>query len=353
MGTIRVGQWATGAVGQEALAGILEAPGLELVGVRVTSAAKDGVDAGTLAGRDPVGIAATTSTAQLLAARPDCIVYTPRTPSVDEVDALLRAGIDVLTTAFAFDPVHAAPEVRDALAAACAAGGSTFHASGLNPGSFSGAVPLALSGLTRRLERLTLQERADWSVYESTEITFDQMRFGRPAEEVTLAAAESLAFTSDLFRQQVWLLGDALHAGLDEVVTHHEVAVATGAVPVFDRVVEAGTVNGQRFRWVGRSGGEERVEIEAIWTLGEVDADWPTPQHGWTIVLEGEPSVYAHVLTMASMSKPLELAEHVRAASAATAMQVVNAVPLVHAAPAGFATAADLGLVTSLQGFGG
>lgn len=353
MDPIRVAQWATGAVGREALLGILEAPGLEFVGVRVTTADKDGVDAGVLAGRDPVGILATTSTERLLATRPDCVVYTPRTPDVGEVAALLRAGVDVLTTAFAFDPVHALPEVRDALAAACEAGGSSFHASGLNPGNFSGAVPLALSGLTRRLERLTLQERADWSVYESTEITFDQMRFGRLPAEVTLDASESLAFTSDLFGQQVWLLGDALHAGLDEVVTHHEVAVATTPVPVFDRVVEPGTVNGQRFRWVGRCAGDERVEIEAIWTLGEVDADWPNPQHGWTIALEGEPSVYAHVLTMASLSKPKELADHVRAASAATAMQVVNAVPLVHAAPAGFATAADLGVVSSLQGFGG
>lgn len=178
------------------------------------------------------------------------------------------------------------------------------------------------------------------------------MRFGRVPAEVALDASESLAFTSDLFCQQVWLLGDALHAGLDEVVTRHEVAVTATAVPVFDRVVEPGTVNGQRFRWVGRSGGEERVEIEAIWTLGAVDADWPNPQHGWTITLEGEPSVYAHVLTMASLSKPKELADHVRAASAATAMQVVNAVPLVHAARPG-SRPADLGLVMSLQGFGG
>jgi hypothetical protein len=32
---------------------------------------------------------------------------------------------------------------------------------------------------------LTLQERADWSVYDSTAITFDNMRFGAPVDEVT------------------------------------------------------------------------------------------------------------------------------------------------------------------------
>lgn len=350
---VRVVQWATGAVGREAVLGVLDAPGLLLVGALVTSAEKDGRDVGDVVGRDPVGVVCTTDVDALLATAPDCVVYTPRTPSLEDVCRLLRAGVDVVTTAFAFHPSRTDPDLSDALVAACTEGGATFHASGLNPGSFSAAVPLALSGLVRDLERLTLQERADWSVYESTEITFDQLLFGRPAAEVTEAASDSLAFTSDLFRQQVWLLGDALRAGLDEVVTHHEVAVAVHDVPVFDRLLRAGTVNGQRFRWVGVAGGRERVEIEAIWTLGAVDADWPTPQHGWTLTLEGDPSVYAHLLTMASLSKPRDMIDHVRAASAATAMQVVNAIPLVHAAAAGVVTAADLPVVRSLRGFGG
>jgi len=350
---VRVAQWATGAVGREALLGVLDAPGLELVGVYVTSAVKDGVDAGDLVGRGPTGVTTTRDLDAVVASRPDVVVYTPRTPSTDDVCALLRAGVDVATTSYGFDPEHMPEDDRDRLRAACAEGGSTFHASGLNPGSFSAAVPLALSGLVRRLKRLTLQERADWSVYESTEITFDQMRFGRPAEEVTEAASESLAFTSDLFRQQVWLLGRALHADLDEVVTHHEVAVARHDVTVFDRVLAAGTVNGQRFRWVGRARGEELIVIEAIWTLGEVDAAWPEPQHGWTLQLEGDPSVQAHLITLASFSDPREMVDHVRAASVATAMQVVNAVPHVHSAAPGFATAVDLPVVSSLVGFGG
>ena len=350
---VRVAQWATGAVGREALLGVLGAPGLELVGVHVTSAAKEGIDAGELVARERTGVAATRDLDALLASRPDVVVYTPRTPSTDDVCALLRAGVDVVTTSYGFDPERMPGDDRDRLRAACVEGAATFHASGLNPGSFSAAVPLALSGLVRRLRRLTLQERADWSVYESTEITFDQMRFGRPAAEVSETVSESLAFTSDLFRQQVWLLGRALHADLDEVVTHHEVAVAQHDVAVFDRVLAAGTVNGQRFRWVGRSGGEELIVIEAIWTLGEVDAQWPEPQHGWTLQLEGDPSVQAHLITLASFSDPREMVDHVRAASVATAMQVVNAIPHVHAAAPGFVTAVDLPVVSSLIGFGG
>ena len=67
---------------------------------------------------------------------------------------------------------------------------------------------------------------------------------------------------------------------------------------------------------------------------------------------EGDRSVQAHLLTLASFAHPRDLEDHVRAASVATAMQVVNAVPLVCAAAPGFVTAADLPLVTSLAGFG-
>jgi len=53
--TYRVIQWATGGVGRAAIEGVLDHPDLELVGCWVYSEAKDGVDVGTLIGRDPIG----------------------------------------------------------------------------------------------------------------------------------------------------------------------------------------------------------------------------------------------------------------------------------------------------------
>ncbi|MBZ5739189.1 NAD(P)H-dependent amine dehydrogenase family protein [Nocardioides mangrovi] len=341
---VRVAQWATGAVGQEAIRGVLGAPGLDLVAVKVHDPAKAGVEV-------TPGVTTVATAEELLAARPDCVVYTPRTPSVGEVADLLRAGIDVVTTAFCFHPARMAAADRDLLLAAALDGGATLHGSGLNPGSFGAAVPLALSGLVRQVRRVTLTERADWSVYESTQITFDAMRFGAPPAEVTEAASDFLAFNADLFRQQVWLLGDSLGADLDEVVTRHDVATAAADVPVFDRAIAAGTVNAQRWRWTGRAGGADLVEIDCQWTVGPTDADWPPTQHGWTVTIEGDPSVSAHLMTLASLSEPRSMEDHVHAASTATAMQVVNAIPAVHAAPPGFATTADLPAVRSLQGF--
>ena len=73
----RVIQWATGNVGKSAIEGVLAHPELELVGVKVYSDDKDGVDVGEICGIDPVGVTATTDTEAILALDADCVVYSP------------------------------------------------------------------------------------------------------------------------------------------------------------------------------------------------------------------------------------------------------------------------------------
>jgi hypothetical protein len=227
---------------------------------------------------------------------------------------------------------------------ACIAGNSSLHGTGLNPGNLGVVVPLALTGMSRSIEHVRVQERADWSVYDSTEITFDQMHFGSPLDEVD-AQSDGLRFTSQLFQEQVWLLGDALGLHVDEVTTELEVIPASADRDVCGRTLRAGTVAGQRWQWTGRRGGIPVVEVETLWTVGEPQPkQWPTPQHGWTVTIEGTPSMQAHLMTLASFRRDISLDEHVRSASVATAMQAVNAVGAVCDAPAGFVTMADLPL---------
>jgi len=351
--TYRVVQWATGAQGTEAIRAILDRPDLELAGVKVYSDDKDGRDAGELVGRDPVGVRATKDADAIAALDADVVLYLPRNTSLDEVCALLRSGKNVITTAFLFHPHRLPAHEREQLLDACRAGCTSVHGTGLNPGVLSGAVPLALSGLTRRIERITLQERADWSFYESTGITFDNMRFGRPLEDVSEDKSEFLRFNSGIFIEEVWLLGDALNAGLDEVTTEVEVVAAEQNHDIFGVRLAAGTAAGQRWRWTGRRDGVPLVQIETLWTVGgEYPAHWPTPLPGWTLTIEGDPSLRSHVLTLASFERQVTIAEHVRAASVATAMQAVNAIPAVCAAPPGIATMAELPLIRGGTGFG-
>jgi hypothetical protein len=349
----RVVQWATGNQGVEAIRAVLDRPDLELVGAKVYSDDKEGVDAGVLAGREPCGVIATRDIDEILALGADCVAYFPRHTSLDEVCRILASGANVATTAFLFHPRSLPPDDLVRLEAACAEGNSSVHGTGLNPGNLSGVLLLALSGMSRSIEKVTLQERADWSFYESTHITFDNMRFGRPAEEVTEEASDFLAFNSGIFQEEVALIGEALGAGLDEITSSVELAFAERDHEIFGIPLRAGTVSGQRWHWQGLRAGQVLVEIETLWTVGgEYPAHWPTPLDGWTLTLEGEPSIRAHLLTLMSYEKPLPIAEHVRAASVATAMQAINAIPVLCEAPAGIRTMADLPLVRAGYGFG-
>ena len=351
--TYRVIQWATGAQGVEAIRAVLDRPDLELVGGWVHSPDKDGADLGVLAGRPPIGIAATRDVDAICALEADCVAYMPRNASLDEVCSLLASGKNVVTTAFLFYPRALPTSDLERLLDACRQGDSSIHGTGLNPGNLSGVLPLALSGMTRRIERVTLQERADWSFYESTNITFDNMRFGRPADEVSEEASDFLRFNSGIFKEEVELLADALGAGIDEVTTEVDLVLAERDHDIFGITLEAGTVAGQRWHWRGRRDGRTLVEIDALWTVGgEYPAHWPRPMDGWTLTIEGDPSMRAHLLSLASYERDLPIAEHVRAASVATAMQAVNTIPALCDAPAGIRTMADLPLVRSGVGFG-
>src|SRR5207245_8023769 len=72
----RVIQWSTGNVGRYALRGIIGHPELELAGLWVHSAGKQGRDAGELCGLGPVGVTATTDAGSLLGLDDDCVSYT-------------------------------------------------------------------------------------------------------------------------------------------------------------------------------------------------------------------------------------------------------------------------------------
>ena len=351
---IRVIQWATGGVGTEMVTAILDhRPDIELVGARVYSDTKNGVDIGTIVGRDPIGVIATTDTADILALDADLVLYAPSFTDLDDVCALLASGKNVATPSFLFHPRRIPEGDRQRLQEACDKGNATIHGSGLNPGNLSGVLPLALSGMSRTINQITLQERADWTLWESTEITFDGMWFGRPPEDVTPTANDYLGFLTKLFVEQTWFISDTLNAGIDDVSVSLEAVSATKDFEMFGQVVKAGTTAGQRWNFRGHRDGETLIEFETLWTVGgEYPEHWPKPLDGWTLTIEGDPSMRTHFFPLASFSREASIEEHVKAGLITVAMQVVNAIPAVCDAPAGFATMADLPLIRSYTGFG-
>lgn len=350
----RVIQWATGSVGRESLRAILIHPQLELAGVFVYSPAKSGLDAGELCGEPHVGVSATDNLEAILACDADCVMYAPRHADVDEVCAILRSGKNVAATPFLFHRKSSYSEDRAKVEAACQEGNSSVHGTGIHPGFLGMVLPVALSGMSRTIEQVRIEERADWSFYDSPRITFDNMRFGYPPDQATLEMNPFARFTADIFGQQVWMLSETLGADIEEVRTVHELATAPSSRDIRAGRVEAGTVSGQRFFWSGVRGEESLIEIEVLWTVGGFYPEsWPQPRDGWTISIEGDPSFRNHFVTMATLGKrTVTIDDHVQAAgSTTTAMQPVNSIPAICEAEPGWRTSTELGLVGAGIGF--
>ena len=348
--TYKVIQWSTGGVGAEALKGILMHPQLELVGVKAFSSDKHGQDAGDLCGAEPTGVLATTSFEEILAAEADCVSYMPNLASLEEVCQILRSGKNVACSPFLFYAKNLPEVERKELEDACEVGNSSVYGTGIHPGFAGMVLPLAMSGLSRSIDKVLIQERADWSFYDRPNITFTNMRFGSPPDEVSMGQVPFLDFNARIFSDQVRMLADAFGVPLDKIEIEEEVLTADDGYDIICGRIEKGTVNAQRYTIQGIVGGESRIEIQLLWTVGgQYPAHWQTPADGWTVTLEGDPSVQLHGMTLASYENAANcsIADHVHASEIATAMQVVNSIPALCESDAGIRGAFELGGVHS------
>ncbi|MDP7382814.1 MAG: hypothetical protein QF382_01935, partial [Acidimicrobiales bacterium] len=115
----RVVVWGTGNVGRPAIRAVAAHRDLDLAGVIVANPDKVGVDAGALAGLEPLGVAATDDIDLACSSDVDAVVYTVNSDfrpveSQAEVEAVLRAGTNVVTPSFY--PLYHPPSTPPALA---------------------------------------------------------------------------------------------------------------------------------------------------------------------------------------------------------------------------------------------
>ncbi len=347
---LRVVQWATGPVGREALRAIIEHPDLELAGVVVYSPEKDGVDAGDLCGLPRTGIRAAREPASALAADPDAVCYTPGIPNLEEVCGLLAGGANVVATPFLFYPFAYGPSVVDPLTEACRRGGTSVHGTGINPGFVADLLVLASTGLLRSLDHIEVHEVGNWSLLDSRAMVFENARFGSSPAEATLACNPYARAMSGYFKESIYMVAAGLGVTLERCTELQDLLVTDEPIDLLSGTVEAGTVSGQHFRWAGVAADRDLLSIDAWWWVGgERPEGYPSRRpDGWSIDIEGSPSIRLSMLALGSLdrSSPLPIKAHVDAASAATAMHAVNAIPVVCAAEPGIRTFLDLPLIT-------
>ena len=338
---LRIVQWATGSVGRHAVAAVHRHPDLQLVGALVYSDAKAGRDVGEICGIGDTGVTATTERDEVIGLDADCVLYMPQGEmdpmgALDDICRLLASGKNVVSTAVTglIYPASMGTHVVEKLDAACSAGGSSFHGTGIEPGWAAEVLPLTMSGLFASIDSLLVQELMDYSTYDSADMLFDIMGFGKSPDEPVPMADPVLAGVT--FRAPLMLLADGLGAAIDDFVYDRQVAVAAHAFDVSAGRIEAGTVSAQRFGYSAVIGGRRALTVEHITRLGDDQApDWPTGR-GWKVTVEGNPSMVleSHIAAHGE--------DETDQGCLGTAMHAVHAIAPVCAAAPGIRTFLDL-----------
>jgi hypothetical protein len=346
----RVIQWATGGVGRAAIEGVLDHPDLELAGAWVHSPAKEGVDLGTLVGREPVGVTATGDTAALLAAEADCVIYSPFMADPNVVAAILESGKNVVTPLGWFYPPAEERARFDTLAKAA---GVTLHGTGIHPGGITERFPLMISALSGSVTHVRAEEFSDIRTYGAPDVVRDWMLFGKTPEEAR--ASIMIDALGGGFRQSIFMVADELGFDIEpQLRTTHEMAVATAPIDSPIGPIQPGTVAAQRFTWEAVVDGGPVVTAAVNWLMGDENLDpaWGFGPEGerFEVEVTGDPSCRT---TFKKLHPETVAAGLVRNPGiVATALHCVNAVPYVCGARPGLLSYLDLPLVAGRASLG-
>jgi hypothetical protein len=316
-------------------------PDLELVGCYAWSRDKVGRDVGELCGIDPIDVAATDDVDGLLALKPDCVVYNPMWPDTNALVRILESGANVVSTA-AFINGRGNPADRARIAEACERGRASMFGTGISPG-FVELVGIAVAGICDRIDKITIAEGSDTTLYDSPETELP-CGFGRRMDDPELPgmAAKGTA----VFGEAVALVADALGIELDDIVCEAEYASTTEDVVMDSWTIEAGCVAGVAASWQGRVGDRTVVEVSVRWKKGHtLDRDWPI-EEGHVIQIDGMPTVRARLQYLPPPDfQAKTFAEFMVLGMIMTAMPAINAIPHVVAAQPGIVTYNELPLI--------
>ena len=344
--TLKVIEWSTGNVGRYALRSIIGHPGLELVGLFVSSEAKEGKDAGELCGLDPVGVMATRNVDALLALDADCVCYTADGgmrpgDAVTDMAKILASGKNVVSCSMVglVHPTTLNAMFTKQLSDACEAGGTSFLTSGIDPGFANDTLPLVLSGLSESWSQIRCQEIINYATYNQPETIVEIMGFGKPLDHTpVLLMPGMLGFA---WGGTLRLLAEGLGVEIEEIREVHERLPAEKPMQLGPYTIEVGTTAALRFEIQGIVDGRPALIVEHVTRLDDdLAPDWPKSNGSYRVLIEGVPSMQLEYEFQD------EHGDHAVGGVLLTATRLVNAIPSVCAAAPGLLSALDLPLIT-------
>ena len=336
--TYRVIQWATGTVGKVSLRHFIENPVTELVGVLVTNPEKVGKDAGELAGLPSTGVLATDDVEAIVALDADCVMFAPMLQDIDMVCRLLRSGKDVVSTIGPFFKTDFSAADVEQLETACREGGTSFHGAGIHPGFIGDIMPMTLTRLMDRIDRIQVFEIADKLVSPSVYIEF--MGFGLTPEELA-SRPNCMAEAMQTFGESMAFVIAGLGKTVENLTETHEVAIARNDIAYPGGVIRAGTVAGQHWEWTMWTDGKPLLLYHLYYRLGEdMEPSWNLGESRHRIIFEGNPEFELTLKASADAE-----GKHPFLGIIWTALLAATAVPQVCDARPGVLDHFDLGLV--------
>ena len=340
----RVIQWATGTVGKVALKHFIQNPVIELAGVYVTNPQKIGKDAGELVGLPPTGVIATNDVEKLIALQADCVFFAAIVKDLDLYCRLLRSGKNVISPAGPFIPTQRYRDQFDKIEAACRDGGTSYHGCGVHPGFSGDILPLTLTRLMDRIDRIEVTEVID--KLRNPMIYTEVMGFGRDPDEL-LAKPSRSAEAPYAFEGSMTMVVEGLGKKIEKLTTRLEVAKATKDIPYTvgeghpGGVIRKGTVAGQHFEWTAWVDGAPFMVYHFYWIMGDdVEPKWDNGDSCYRVVMHGNPPL--EIRLMGGVESDGRRPFH---GLPWTALVGATAVPAVCDAKPGVITHLDLGVV--------
>ncbi len=293
----------TGGVGTAVLREALRLPWIDVVGVQVYTSAKAGVDAGELVGLPAAGIMTSADPDEIAALDADCVLYCARDfgdwRSNDVLVRLLESGKNVVTSLAYFRAESHTPEVVERLEEACRRGGTSLHATGLNPGYIGERLGVVLTGLSHDVSRIKIEE-----FYDITPLSSELahlLGIGLPISESEKASAA--AQLAQLYLEQtIGLICDALGVEIDGIDHSQAQRVAGAPIQADSYAVAEGAVASVTHRWTALVDGRPFLLYETTWFVGKsMQPEHSDVEHHWLLTIEGRPSVRMLLEVNASM----------------------------------------------------
>jgi 4-hydroxy-tetrahydrodipicolinate reductase len=344
----RVIVWGTGFVGKMVIRELASHPQFELAGVIVNDPAKDGKDAGEIAGIGPIGVTASRDSGAVLSAGADALAYFGPTAAfakenIANMSQAMRAGMDVVSTSMTplVYPPACPPGIVEELEQVCQETGKSCFTTGIDPGFANDLIPMTLMGLTGRVDRIRIQEILDYSTYAGDYA--GPMGLGEPMEFQAMLENRNVLIFS--WGHTVPMIADAIGADLEKIDTTWEKWAATERITFPLGQVEKGHCAAIRFEIRGWVDGEPRIVVEHVNRLTHAAApDWPRPSmvedDAYRVIVEGSPNIEQETAFRGAYD-----GDPNSGGCLANGMRAVNAIPAVVSARPGLLSALDIPLV--------